>query len=95
MIVVSQDRKTIVNFENVCTMYAGESHKGEPHIYVETSDGECTPIGKYDAGRAKEVLAGIVHEYESFIIRGALLDEHGRMAQGEFIPPKVYTMPEV
>ncbi len=96
MIIVSQDRKTIVNFEQVTRVYTEYSFDGKPHIYADMCYGECEVLATYPTeARAKEVLAGIVAEYESFIMRGSILDEHGRTAQGELIPPKVYRMPEV
>lgn len=79
MIIVSQDKKEIINFDNVNLIRVQDD--GSIVTYDNTYNeqtGVSSVLGKYETEkRAKEVLAGIVQKYSSYLQL-----------------PKVYEMPE-
>lgn len=94
MLIVSQDKDGIINFENVVAirlMTNLEDNKRNM-IAIDTINGERYSVSKYDTEeRAKEVLQEIVKEYEN---AKAIFDcETGKLKN--FINrPKIYKMPE-
>lgn len=63
MIIVSQDRDKIVNFDNVEAVYIQDDEK-ENFIKCIATDGLDVDLGKYNTEeRAKEVLQEIVRYY--------------------------------
>ena len=63
MIIVSQDKAEIVNFENVVTMRLG--YNGKHIVRAENKDKVCE-LGEYATEeRAKEVLEEIIEEYKN------------------------------
>lgn len=82
MIIVSQDKKKIINFDNIVYMDLGKSD-GKCDIYINANQ-ECEYIGSYDTEeRAKEVFQEIARVY-------ADLDETVDNADGRarYIMPK-------
>ena len=68
MIIVSQDKEEIINFNNVCHVYidcAAESEEGRVQIELESINDSFITIGFYNSvERAKEVLQEIINTYE-------------------------------
>lgn len=96
MIIVSQDKETIINFENITRIsIVPPVEKG--YKYSIAING-CLDLGYYTSKeRAKEVLKEIVKEYSSYL----KLDGGPAILQGQmdiqpniFNIPKVYKMPE-
>ena len=70
MIIVSQDKKEIINFDNLVSIYVIESYEAKEkgvkkyNIYFATTDEINFVIGTYETEeRAKEVLIGIMQSY--------------------------------
>ena len=64
MIIVSQDKAEIVNFENVVTMRLG--YNGKHIVRAENKDKVCE-LGEYSTeDRAKEVLQEIIERYTNW-----------------------------
>ncbi len=101
MIIVSQDKTEIINFENVDIIDIVVDLDGTgklPHkIYCETSS-KREELGTYKSEeRAKEVLQEIVEKYSSYlqVIGGpAVLQGQSDTQPNIFNIPKVYIMPE-
>lgn len=94
MLIVSQDKDGIINFENVVAirlMTNLEDNKRNM-IEIDTINGERYSVSKYDTEeRAKEVLQEIVKEYEN--VKAIFDCETGKIKN--FINrPKIYKMPE-
>ena len=75
MIIVSQDKKTILNFDNVVSIYvirdAFSEEKGLKNYNIDysTNDEINIVIGTYTTEvRAKEVLEDIIDKYEDIQI---------------------------
>lgn len=84
MIIVSQDKTEIVNFNNIESIWICSDEEGIFTIEA-TADTNAT-LGYYDTEeRAKEVLQEIIRKYETFS-----LDRLGSIK----IIPKVYEMPK-
>lgn len=105
MIIVSQDKDIIANFDNIesVDIVADLDGTGEvPYkIYYETSS-KREELGKYQTEeRAKEVLQEIVmlfKDEEMFHIRKSTLNNLDELAEPKYIlkpvsRPKVYEMP--
>lgn len=100
MIIVSQDKDTITNFNNIEIMGIGnplEDNEGQFRILVNTTSENQYTIAKYKTEeRAKEVLQEIVNEYGKYLkIEGAPAIIQGSMdiQPNIFNIPKVYYMP--
>lgn len=100
MIIVSQDKKTIVNFDNV--IYANV-RKLPPNeigyaIRIYTFESDFERFALYDTEeRAKEVLQEIVSKYSSYLkLEGgpAILQGQIDVQPNIFNIPKVYYMPK-
>ena len=86
MIIVSQDKDVIVNFERINYMGITKKDDYSYSIYLNFADSDWKNIGDYRTEeRAKEVLQEIIRKYETFS-----LDRLGSIK----IIPKVYEMPK-
>lgn len=86
MIIVSQDKAEIVNFENLVTMRLG--YNGKHIVRAENKDKVCE-LGEYATEeRAKEVLQEIIKAYRDY--RTAECDGYTNVLQ----ETAVYEMPE-
>lgn len=96
MIIVSQDKKTILNFNNIQDIRIEQysTHQKGKYIYKifgGNFEGYATEMGTYETEeRAKEVLNQIVKKYADCLYSD---DGYGSF-QTITIPPKVYKMPE-
>ena len=73
MIIVSQDKTKIVNFDNLTQIYiTQDEEKTATFIRYETVDSLYDDLGEYKTEeRAKEVLQEIVEIYREEIIHGS------------------------
>ena len=84
MIIISQDKTEIINFNNIESIWICSDEEGI--FTIEATADTNTSLGKYKTEeRAKEVLQEIIRKYETFS-----LDRLGSIK----IIPKVYEMPE-
>lgn len=67
MIIVSQDKEKIVNFDNLTQVYITQDEEETAYfIRYETVDSLYDDLGKYKTEeRAKEVLQEITRQYEN------------------------------
>ena len=98
MIIVSQDKTKIVNFDNLTQIYiTQDEEKTATFIRYETVDSVYDDLGEYKTKeRAKEVLQEIVKKYSSYLeLKGGPAIIQGRMdiQPNIFNIPKVYVMP--
>lgn len=101
MIIISQDRDTAINFENVEIIGIGnplEDNNGKFKILCNTTSDNQYTIAKYESKeRAKEVLQEIIKKYSSYLeLRGgpAILQGQIDIQPNTFNIPKVYEMPK-
>ena len=89
MIIVSQDKEKIVNFDNLTQIYITQDEEEKTNfIRYETVDSLYDDLGEYSTKeRAKEVLQKIATQYENSMWK---LGKQGFSFQNEFI----YRMPE-
>ena len=89
MIIVSQDKEKIVNFDNLTQVYITQDEEETAYfIRYETVDSLYDDLGKYETEeRAKEVLQEITRQYENSMWK---LGKTIISFQDEF----VYRMPE-
>ena len=73
MIIVSQDKTKIVNFDNLTQIYITQDEEEKSYfIRYETVDSLYDDLGEYKTEeRAKEVLQEIVEIYREEIIHGS------------------------
>lgn len=84
MVIVSQDKMEIVNFDNIENIWICSDEEGR--FTIEATADTNTSLGYYATEeRAKEVLQQIVGKYKQYN-----LDDNKSVT----ILPKVYTMPE-
>lgn len=92
MIIVSQDREQIVNFDNIEIIFLNQREVWYQGIY-----GEGYLIAEYSTEeRAKEVLQEIIRKYSSYLqLNGgpAILQSSTGIQPNIFNIPKVYEMP--
>lgn len=100
MIIVSQDRDVILNFDNVENIWMNnplEKDNGKFEIRAESYSNNMF-IGEYETEeRAKEVLQEIVQKYSSYLqLNGGLAIMQGQMdiQPNIFNIPKIYEMPK-
>ena len=98
MIIVSQDKTKIVNFDNLTQIYITQDEEKTAYfIRFETVDSLYDDLGEYKTKeRAKEVLQEIVKKYSSYLeLKGGPAIIQGRMdiQPNIFNIPKVYVMP--
>ena len=96
MIIVSQDKDFILNFQNVDVILIGnplEDDEGKFKIIANTiSDNECM-LGKYPTGkRAKEVLKDLISRYEATELKKIDTLEKEGYTLSDYTP--VYKMPK-
>ena len=106
MIIVKQDKKGIVNFNNVTDIYIDKEDDGDRHFvfYIPVSNIDGLDIlGIYETEeRAKEVLQEIIRAYaqeDFYHIRKSQVNEICSLEEPKFIiqkvsRPKIYEMPE-
>ena len=89
MIIVSQDKTKIVNFDNLIQIYITQDEEETAYfIRCETVDSLYDDLGKYETEeRAKEVLKEISRQYENSMCK---FGKTTSSFQDEF----VYRMPE-
>lgn len=96
MIIVSQDKRTIINFENIKTIELDrETNFKSIIIFRETNQTEAGVcglfIGHYETEeRAKEVLKEIINKHLEYV---TVKNGIGEVKQIYTIP-KIYKMPE-
>ena len=91
MLIMSQDRKCLLNLENAGTLflssYYGDYKEGKPVKVLASfplAEDVTEGLGEYESeARAMEVLEEIVQEYGPYF-----------KAASAFARPKVYRMPE-
>lgn len=98
MIIVSQDKEKIVNFDNLTQVYITQDEEETAYfIRYETVDSLYDDLGKYETEeRAKEVLQEITQKYSSYLkLEGgpAILQGQMDIQPNIFNIPKVYEMP--
>jgi hypothetical protein len=88
MLIVSQDREEILNFENIENIWISAE---EGRYTIEATADTNTTLGFYNTKeKAKEIIAQIVELYEKCQI---VVDERNRLVN--YVQrPKVYRMPE-
>ena len=98
MIILSQDGKEIINFDNVNLIRVQDD--GSIVTYDNTYNeqtGVSSVLGKYETEkRAKEILREIVEKYSSYLeLKGGVTFMQGGMniQPNIFNIPKVYEMP--
>lgn len=88
MIIVSQDKDNIINFDNLTQVYITQDEEEKAYfIRYETVDSLYDDLGKYETEeRAKEVLQGIVSKYKTTLY-------NSKKNETVVNIPKVYEMP--
>lgn len=101
MVIISQDKTMILNFENIETIEIGnplENNDGKFKILCDTTSDNQYTIAEYEKEkRAKGVLKEIVEKYSSYLeLKGGVAFMQGGMniQPNIFNIPKVYEMPE-
>ena len=89
MIIVSQDKEKIVNFDNLTQVYITQDEEETAYfIRYETVDSLYDDLGEYKTEeRAKEVLQEIVSKYKTTLY-------NSNKNKTVVNIPKVYEMPE-
>lgn len=88
MIMVSQNKDMVVNFDNITRVYISQDEEKTAHyIRFETVDSLYDDLGKYDTEeRAKEVLQKIVSKYKTILYNSKTNETVVNI-------PKVFEMP--
>lgn len=100
MIIVSQDKSVIVNFNNIEAIEIGnvEENQCKGIIYARLVSDYFYKIGEYKTEeRAKEVLQEIINKYSSYLqLNGgpAIMKGDIDIQPNIFNIPKVYYMPK-
>ena len=89
MIIVSQDKEKIVNFDNLTQVYITQDEEETAYfIRYETVDSLYDDLGEYKTEeRAKEVLQEIVSKYKTTLY-------NSKTNETVVNVPKVYEMPK-
>ena len=89
MIIVSQDKEKIVNFDNLTQVYITQDEEETAYfIRYETVDSLYDDLGQYKTEeRAKEVLQEIISKYKTTLY-------NSRTNETVVNIPKVYEMPK-
>lgn len=94
MIIVSQDKNKIINFDNIVHIFIS----GNSISYGVMSDTGANDLGTYKTQeRAKEVLQEIINKYSSYLqLNGgpAIMKGDIDIQPNIFNIPKVYYMPK-
>lgn len=98
MIIVSQDKKVVVNFERTNGVKVSKVDDKKSVIEINYTDGDWKMIAEYKTEeRAKEVLQEIAQKFSSYLkLEGgpAILQGQIDIQPNIFNIPKVYEMPE-
>lgn len=99
MIIVSQEKARIVNFENILQIYITNDEKIEKYyIRYEDVNNSYEDLGRYNSlERAKEVLEEIIKQYSMYLeLKGGAAILQGQMdvQPNIFNIPKIYRMPK-
>lgn len=88
MIIVSQNKDNIINFDNLTQVYITQDEEETAYfIRYETVDSLYDDLGKYETEeRSKEVLQGIVSKYKTTLY-------NSKKNETVVNIPKVYEMP--
>lgn len=90
MLIVSQDKEEIVNFDKVESIWICSDEEGR--FTIEATADTNSSLGYYETKeRAKEILEEIVKEYENV---KAIFDCTTRKIKNYINKPKVYKMPK-
>ena len=90
MLIVNQDKNSIINFKRVNFINI-ESSENKFDIEINYADDEWDVIATYDSyERAQEVLQEITQEFKKV----ARVDEQNKGTPKFYNIPKVYEMPE-
>jgi len=95
VIIVSQDKETIVNFDNIAHIFIEKG--SETTIGYGKMSGCTETLGHYETEeRAKEVLQEIVAKYLDYVKTGGRFDYKAlnNTTEHYYSLPKVYEMPE-
>ena len=89
MIIVSQDKEKIVNFDNLTQVYITQDEEETAYfIRYETVDSLYEDLGEYETEeRAKEVLQEIISKYKTTLYNSKTNETVVNI-------PKVYEMPK-
>lgn len=92
MIIVSQDKEEIINFDNMTRVYITFDEDDDyVCIRTETVDSLYEDLGYYKTeARAKEVLQEIINKYKEY---ATIQNRVGSISDVKILP-KVYEMPE-
>ncbi len=93
MIIVSQDKRKIVNFDNLTQIYITQDEEETAYfIRFETVDSLYDDLGKYKTEeRAKEVLKDLILRYEAIELKKTDSPEKEGYTLSDYTP--VYEMP--
>ncbi|MFR2570924.1 MAG: hypothetical protein ACLS90_04375 [Clostridia bacterium] len=99
MVIVSQDKDKIINFDNLTQVYITQDEEETAYfIRLETVNCLYDDLGEYETEeRAKEVLQEIAQTYSSYLkLEGgpAILQGQIDIQPNIFNIPKVYEMPK-
>lgn len=98
MLILSQNKDTIINFERINYIEITKKDDHSYSIYLNYADSDWKNIGYYRTeDRAKEVLQEIIKCYRSYLqLNGgpAILQGQMDIQPNIFNIPKVYEMPE-
>lgn len=90
MLIVSQDKEEIVNFDKVESIWICSDEEGR--FTIEATADTNSTLGYYETKeRAKDILEEIVKEYENV---KAIFDCTTRKIKNYINKPKVYKMPK-
>nr|DAG39830.1 MAG TPA: hypothetical protein [Caudoviricetes sp.] len=90
MIIVSQEKTRIINFDNILQLYINKCEEEIMKYYVRYEDcnNSYEDLGEYKTEeRAKEVLQEIIKAYLD-------CNEQNHLAEFAYVKNKVYEMPE-
>ena len=92
MIIVSQDKEEIINFDNMTRVYITFDEDDDyVCIRTETVDSLYEDLGYYKTeARAKEVLQEIINKYKEY---ATIQNRVGSISDVKILP-KVYEMPK-
>ena len=89
MIIVSQTRDVIVNFERI-NFIKIEADQNDYDIEINYGDDNWDVIGSYDSfEEAKEILMKIVARFAQY----NAIRSRANGTEGTFIPPKIFKLP--
>lgn len=87
MIIVSQNKRKIINFENIVEIFLVECSSTEYQIQYQSKEHWYDNLGVYKKERAKEVLQEIISKYKTTLYNSKTNETVVNI-------PKVYEMPK-